>query len=252
MVCPVGYRHSVERYRRLYAVLIRLYPKPYRDRFGEGMQQTFRDLCRERMASGKTLLALLVWVFIDTSVGIAKERIAHMREQSFSKRMAVWGIVVACVLVIPLVAMQFTSEVVWGLADFVVAGILLFGAGLVYELVSSRGNSLAYRMAVGIAVAAALLLIWMDLALATEGDNSGGLIYVGVVVLGIGAVIARLRPRGMARALFATAVAQVVVAVVAMVAWGQYVEFIILNGLFIALWVGSALLFRRASVTASQ
>ncbi|MBD3332779.1 hypothetical protein GF356_08005 [candidate division GN15 bacterium] len=149
-----------------------------------------------------------------------------------------------------MVAMQFTGEVVWNLTDFVVAGILLFGAGLVYELVSSRRNSLAYRMAVGIAVAAALLLTWMDLALATEGDNSGGLIYVGVVVLGIGAVITRLRPRGMARALFATAVAQVVVAVVAMVAWGQYVEFTVLNGFFIALWVASALLFRRASATA--
>jgi hypothetical protein len=34
------------RYRRLYAMLLRLYPRPFRERFSEGMAQTFRDLCR--------------------------------------------------------------------------------------------------------------------------------------------------------------------------------------------------------------
>jgi hypothetical protein len=31
-----------------YAVLLRLYPRPFRERFGEGMAQTFHDLCREQ------------------------------------------------------------------------------------------------------------------------------------------------------------------------------------------------------------
>lgn len=105
----------------------------------------------------------------------------------------------------------------------------------------------AYRVAVGIAVAAALLLVWMHGAVATE-DDSPGLMFFGVLVVGvIGAIIARFRPQGMARALFATALAQALVAVIAMIAWKQYVEILILNGFFIALWVGSALLFRRAS-----
>ena len=39
---------AVALYRRLYAGLLRLYPRPFRDRFGEGMAQTFNDLCRER------------------------------------------------------------------------------------------------------------------------------------------------------------------------------------------------------------
>jgi len=35
------------RYRTWYAMLLRLYPRPFRERFGEGMAQTFHDLCRE-------------------------------------------------------------------------------------------------------------------------------------------------------------------------------------------------------------
>jgi hypothetical protein len=105
----------------------------------------------------------------------------------------------------------------------------------------------AYRVAVGIAVAAALLLLWMQGAVATE-DDSPGLIFFGVLVVGIiGAIIARFRPLGMARALLATALAQALVAVIAMIAWKQYFEISILNGFFIALWIGSALLFRKAA-----
>lgn len=158
----------------------------------------------------------------------------------------------AFMLLLPLLAMQFTDEVVWDLADFAVAGALLFGAGLTYELVARKGSTVAYRVAVGIAVTAALLLVWMDLAVGIEDDNSAGLMYLGVLVLGIGAIIARFQPQGMARALFATALAQALVAVIAMIAWEQYFEILILNGFFIALWVGSALLFRRASAMGSK
>ncbi len=105
----------------------------------------------------------------------------------------------------------------------------------------------AYRGAVGIAVAAALLIAWMHGALATE-DDSPGLIFFGVLVVGIiGAIIARFRAQGMARALFATALAQAVVAVIAIISWGQYFEILILNGFLIALWIGSALLFLKAA-----
>ena len=104
-----------------------------------------------------------------------------------------------------------------------------------------------YRAAGGLALVAALILVWMNLAVGTE-DDSPGLLLFGVLVVGIvGAIIARFRPHGMARALFATALAQALVAVIAMIAWEQYFEVLILNGFFIALWVGSALLFRRAA-----
>jgi hypothetical protein len=104
-----------------------------------------------------------------------------------------------------------------------------------------------YRLAAGIALAAAVLLLWMQGALATA-DDSPGLILFAVLAVGIiGVLLARFRPRGMAWALAATALAQTLVAVFAMMAWKQYLEISLLNGFFIALWVGSALLFSRAA-----
>ena len=137
------------------------------------------------------------------------------------------------------------------MADFVVAGALLFGTGLAYELVARKAGSIAYRAAVGVALAAALLLVWMNLAVGIIGseDNPANLMYIGVLaVVIIGALIAHFRPQGMARALFATALAQALVAVIALIAEKDLAVFqlLMVNGFFVALWVGSALLFRRA------
>jgi hypothetical protein len=161
----------------------------------------------------------------------------------------------AFILLVPLVAMQFSDEVVWNLADFAVAGFFLFGAGLTYELVARKGGNMAYRVAVGVAVAAALMLLWLMGAVGVigeEGDRAD-LMYFGVLAVGIiGAVIARFQPHGMARALLATALAQGLVAVIALIAGkhqapiSSVFEIVGLNGFFVALFIGSAWLFRRA------
>ena len=170
-------------------------------------------------------------------------------------RIAAWAVAVALILLLPLLAMQVTDEVVWDLADFAVAGALLFGAGLTYELVARKIGSIAYRAAVGIAVATALLLVWMNLAVGIIGneDNDANLMYIGVLAVGlIGALIARFQPRGMARALFATALALMLVAVIALLAGlgspgSGPLEIVAVNGFFVALFVGAALLFRKAA-----
>jgi hypothetical protein len=138
-----------------------------------------------------------------------------------------------------------------GLLGFVLWTFAETSVGIVRESITfnmqdSTRRLTAYRTAMGVALATALLLIWLNLAVGTEDDNSGGLMYLGVLVLGIGALLTHLQPQGMVRTLFAAALAQVLVAVIAMIAWGQYLEFLILNGFFMALWIGSALLFRRA------
>lgn len=164
------------------------------------------------------------------------------------------ALVTGFLLMLPLVAMQFTDEVVWSLADFVVAGALLFGTGLTYALVA-KGDGIAYRVAIGLALAAALFLIWANLAVGLIGteDDPANLMYLGVLAVGvIGSIIARLQPRGMARALLAMALVQALVAAIALVAglgspWSGPIEILGVNGLFVALFVGSALLFRRAA-----
>lgn len=75
-----------------------------------------------------------------------------------------FALVTAALLLVPLFSMQFTDEVDWDLGDFVVGGALLFGAGLTYEVVAQRGSTVAYRVAVGVAVGALLLLAWAGLA----------------------------------------------------------------------------------------
>jgi hypothetical protein len=66
------------------------------------------------------------------------------------------------ILLIPLVAMQFTDEVVWTLSDFMAAGVLLFGAGGAFVLAARRLPR--HRLIVGVVVVAALLWLWAELA----------------------------------------------------------------------------------------
>jgi len=64
-------------------------------------------------------------------------------------------------LLIPLIAMQFTSEVNWNLLDFVVMGILLFSTGVTYELVVKRISNETLRITASILLVAAFLLVWV-------------------------------------------------------------------------------------------
>ena len=121
-------------------------------------------------------------------------------------------------LLLPLVAMQFTDEVNWSETDFIVAGALIGGTGLTFELAARATVNHAYRAAVGLALAAAFLLIWLNLAVGIIGteENPLNLIFGAVLATGIiGAIIVRCRPLGMARAMLATALAQLLVAVIA-------------------------------------
>ena len=161
----------------------------------------------------------------------------------------------AFVLVLPLVAMQVTDQVAWTPADFAFAGVLVVGTGLAYELAARRAEATAYRLAAGVALAAGFLLLWVNGAVGIIGAAGDGanLMYAGVLAVGVvGAVVARFRPRGMSRVLFATAVAQAVVALIALIAGmgspaSGPAEILVLNGFFVALFLGSALLFGRAA-----
>jgi O-antigen/teichoic acid export membrane protein len=119
----------------------------------------------------------------------------------------------------------------------------------------TRTNSTVYRSAIGVALAAAFILVWLSLGVGIIGKDGdpANLMYFGVLAVGIiGAIIARLQPHGMARALFATALAQALVAAIALIAglglpWSGPAEILVLNGFFIALFVGSAWLFWRTA-----
>jgi hypothetical protein len=114
-------------------------------------------------------------------------------------------------------------------------------------------SNTAYRFAAGLALGAAFLIVWLNVAaglIGIEDDDPANLMYVGVLAIGfIGAIIARLQPHGLARALFATALAQAVVGAIALKYpnTASSVQILVLHGLFVALFAGAALLFRYAA-----
>lgn len=253
-------KHSIRRFRQWYARLLRLYPKPYRERFGEGMEQTFTDLLQERAEQKEGFFGCALWMFIETSGAIMRENVTLMGSRR--RRLVGMALVIAFLLLLPLVAMQFTDEVEWGLGDFVAAAVLLGGAALAYELISRTSGNTTYRAAVGMAVVTTLLLIWANLAVGLIGseNNPANVMYDGVFVIGIiGATIARLRPQGMARTLFAMALAQALIPIIALLVWPLPAPFseelmvvVRVTAFFVMLFVVSGLLFRHASATGSQ
>jgi len=81
---------------------------------------------------------------------------------------------VVFLLLIPLIAMQFTDEVNWGPFDFVVGGVLLLSAGLIIDLVLRKIKKTNYRIAMIVAILVLLLLIWAELAVGVFGTPFGG------------------------------------------------------------------------------
>jgi hypothetical protein len=164
------------------------------------------------------------------------------------KKIARIIIVTAVLLLIPLVAMQFTDEVIWGPLDFLVAGALLFLAQITYELIAIQQKDILYKAAAGFAVATGLFLIWANLAVGIIGDegNPVNLMYYGVIAVGIiGIFISRFRPRGMAWALFVTALAQMLAFLIAEIyGWDPV---LMIHAFFAFLWIFSALLFQLAA-----
>jgi hypothetical protein len=161
-------------------------------------------------------------------------------------RIAAWGLA-ALLLLLPLVAMQFDTGVNWTLSDFVFAGVLIGGVGLAFELAVRMTRNIAYRGGVGLALAAAFMIVWANGAVGMIGseDNPFNLLFLAVIAMAlIGALAARFRAAGMALAMAAAAIAHGAVAIVGMFSDPRGG---ILSLAFGGLWLLSAALFRKAA-----
>lgn len=111
----------------------------------------------------------------------------------------------------------------------------------------------AYRLAAGLALAAAFLIVWLNAAaglIGIEDDDPANLMYVGLLAIGfIGAITARFQPSGLAPALFATALAQALVGAIALTLpnTASPAQILFLHGLLVALFAGAGWLFRYAA-----
>lgn len=81
---------------------------------------------------------------------------------------------IVILLLIPFLAMQFTEEVNWTISDFIVAGILLLGTGLICEFTLRKIKETKYRILACIIVILLFLIVWIELAVGIFGTPLAG------------------------------------------------------------------------------
>lgn len=91
-----------------------------------------------------------------------------------NKRLIIILSAIAVLLLIPLVAMQFTTEVDWNIMDFTIMGILLLFIGLSCEVLLRKVKSFKNRLILCGLVLLAFLLIWAELAVGVFGTIFAG------------------------------------------------------------------------------
>jgi hypothetical protein len=237
------------RYQTWYARLLRLYPLPFRERFSEGMAQTFHDLCQERKAAGRGLFGFALWILCETLVGIVKENTTHMSQLGKTTLRVALGALAA--LMVPLVVSQFVDDWHWGVGGFVRVYILFFGAGMVFALIARRMGAWSYKAGVGLALFAGFALCWSTMVQTADSGHPERLWFLSVLVVGfIGACLARLKARGLALTLFAMATTLALIAVILPSGAPPYLarNMVIGHGVYTASFIASGLLFRHASV----
>jgi tetrahydromethanopterin S-methyltransferase subunit F len=92
-----------------------------------------------------------------------------------NNRIFIWvGILTGVVLLIPLLAMQFSDTVNWTLFDFIVLGTLFFVTSSLFAVAAQKGRSPKQRIIIGGILFAILLLIWAELAVGLFGSPFAG------------------------------------------------------------------------------
>ncbi|RMD87975.1 MAG: hypothetical protein D6807_06785 [Alphaproteobacteria bacterium] len=170
-------------------------------------------------------------------------------------RPVLWGLLVA-IAVLPLLAMQVTDEVRWSLSDFLLFAAMLGGAGAFFELAARVSRRTPFRLAAGIAVGTAFLLVWANAAvglLGPGGAASNLLAYAVPVVMLAGTVLARFRARAMTRVMWWTAATQVLVGLAAFLPAAHATDSPLawniagMTASFVLLWLLAGALFLRAA-----
>lgn len=160
---------------RLYGILVRLYPKRYKQQFGEEMEYVFSESLKDAYEKNREPGILTLWTrtVVDAGKSLIVQHIENQKEgHSMNKnkdivmnnKVFLWiALGTAAILSIPLIAMQFTREVDWKIGDFLLMGILLFGTGSLFITVA-RVTPSKYRALLGLGFLGALFITWVHLA----------------------------------------------------------------------------------------
>ncbi len=91
-----------------------------------------------------------------------------------NSRLIILMTTVAVLLLIPLIAMQFTDEVNWNMSDFIVAAVLLLVAVFTYELISRKVKAPKNKTILSVTLLIFFLLVWAELAVGIFGTPFAG------------------------------------------------------------------------------
>lgn len=166
-------------------------------------------------------------------------------------RLLGWG-GAATLMVLPLIAMQFTDDVDWTGFDFAFFAGMLLAVAIPLEIVARRSISVNYVLATGVALLAAFLMVLVNGAVGIIGDesNPANLMYFAVLAIGVsGAIVTKGQPPAMVRVMLVTAMATVLVGAIAIMGGmaGGAMEVVAVSAFFVIQWIVAALLFRRSA-----
>ncbi len=80
------------------------------------------------------------------------------------KRFLIILVVSSFLLLIPFIAMQLTNEVNWTKSDFIIAGLLLYGTGIIFEFILRKFKESKNRIVLCGIILMIFILIWIELA----------------------------------------------------------------------------------------
>lgn len=78
------------------------------------------------------------------------------------------------ILLVPLIAMIFSDDAQWSVSDFIIVGVLLAGVGIGYQLIVTGIKNNSKQAALGIVLAALMILLWIEMAVGLFGSPIAG------------------------------------------------------------------------------
>jgi hypothetical protein len=175
--------------------------------------------------------------------------------ENFKVKQLKKSVIMALIALIPIV-LTLLALWRWRPGSFILIPVIMFyGSALAYDLMrKEKLKNKNYRLAVAVAVVTGLVLVWMSIAVGgILGDNPANMMYLGVFLIAcVGAGITRLEAHGMSGTLFAVAFAMMLIPAIALLigtpAFANGVAAVLgLHSVFALMFVGSAILFRRAA-----
>lgn len=193
---------------------------------------------------------------LDMSENLEMKTLKRVQD-SIHRKMFIVAVVTATILLIPLIAMNFTDEVNWGILDFVVMAVLLLSIGFTYIFLTRAVKNLPYQVAVGLALFSCFLLIWINLAVGIIGSSNhpANLLYFLLILITVVlAFKANFKAKAMFHVMLIAAAVQFVIPFIALIFWnstmtqGDNVIGVFFINSVIALFFGiSAFLFKKAA-----